>query len=424
MTWLQRYRLRDFVRSSFWIMPACALVCAVVFARFLRSVDDREHWQCLDFTLDGAKSILGSFVASLLTFIVVVCSSLLLVVQLVSSSLTPRIIAPTFRNFLIRLSLSLFIFVYALSIKVLARLTEPVPQFTVAVTISLSVFSLILFLHFVGAVGMALRPIQIMAVIAKRGRAVIYETYPSLYDSSHGQVEAAPSGDLGPVRSVVQYEGASGTLLAFDSAGLVTSAREHGAVIELVPRVGDYVAGGEPLFRIYGSDSIEGTHLRRMVALGPERTLEQDPRFAFRIIVDIACKALSPAINDPTTAVLALDQLHRLLRWVGSRKLLTGSQADSAGAVRLIFSTPKWEDFIWLGTAEIRHYGADSIRVCQRLCCMLQHLIQILPEARRPPLELHLRMLNDTIDRKFPEPDDRMRIRKGAAQSNGAAADA
>jgi uncharacterized membrane protein len=422
VTWLQRYRLRDFVRSSFWIMPACALVCAVLLARFLRSIDDREHWQCLNFTLEGAKAILSSFIASLLTFIVVVCSSLLLVVQLVSSSLTPRIIAPTFRHFLIRLSLSLFVFVYVLSIKVLARLTEPVPQFTVAVAIGLNVFSLILFLHFVGAVGMALRPIQIMAVIAKRGRAVIYEIYPSLYDSSDGQVEAPR--DLGAVRSVVQYEGASGTLLAFDATGLVTTAREHGAVIELVPRVGDYVAGGEPLFRIYGSDSIEGAHLRRMVALGPERTLEQDPRFAFRIIVDIACKALSPAINDPTTAVLALDQLHRLLRWVGSRKLLTGSQTDSAGAVRLVFSTPKWEDFIWLGTAEIRHYGADSIRVCQRLCSMFQHLIQILPEARRPPLELHLRMLNETIDQKFPQPDDRMRIRKGAAQSNGAAADA
>jgi uncharacterized membrane protein len=161
-----------------------------------------------------------------------------------------------------------------------------------------------------------------------------------------------------------------------------------------------------------------------MVALGPERTLEQDPRFAFRIIVDIASKALSPAINDPSTAVLALDQLHRLLRWVGGRKLLTGSQTDSAGAVRLIFSTPKWEDFVWLGTAEIRHYGADSIRVCQRLFSMLQYLIQILPEARRPPLELHLRMLNETIDQKFPQPDDRMRIRKAAALSNGASADA
>jgi uncharacterized membrane protein len=263
-----------------------------------------------------------------------------------------------------------------------------------------------------------------MEVIAKRGRAVIYETYPSLYNSSDDQVEPPPNRDLGPVRSVVQYEGASGTLLAFDVAGLVTTAREHGAVIELVPRVGDYVAGGEPLFRIYGSDSIEGRNLRRMVALGPERTLEQDPRFAFRIIVDIASKALSPAINDPSTAVLALDQLHRLLRWVGGRKLLTGSQTDSAGAVRLIFSTPKWEDFVWLGTAEIRHYGADSIRVCQRLFSMLQYLIQILPEARRPPLELHLRMLNETIDQKFPQPDDRMRIRKAAALSNGASADA
>ncbi len=84
-----------------------------------------------------------------------------------------------------------------------------------------------------------------------------------------------------------------------------------------MPQVGDFVARGEPLFRLYsGAVAIDDRKLRTAAVLGPERTLEQDLTFAFRILVDIAIKALSPAINDPTTAVLALDQLHRLLRMV------------------------------------------------------------------------------------------------------------
>jgi uncharacterized membrane protein len=88
-----------------------------------------------------------------------------------------------------------------------------------------------------------------------------------------------------------------------------------------VPQVGDFVAKGDPLFRLYDGD-IDDRDLQQSVAIGPERTMEQDPAFAFRIIVDVAAKALSPAINDPTTAVLALDQLHHLLRSAGLREEL------------------------------------------------------------------------------------------------------
>jgi uncharacterized membrane protein len=91
-------------------------------------------------------------------------------------------------------------------------------------------------------------------------------------------------------------------------------------MIEVKPEVGNFVAVGEPLFGLYGgATKIDDRTLRGSIAFGSERTLEQDPTFAFRILVNIAIKALSPAIDDPTTAVLAIDQLHRLLRLVGMR---------------------------------------------------------------------------------------------------------
>ena len=91
--------------------------------------------------------------------------------------------------------------------------------------------------------------------------------------------------------------------------------------------------------------------------------MEQDPAFAFRILVDIANKGLSPAINDPTTAVLALDQIHHLLRNVGCRCLDDGRICDATGQIRLIYRTPDWEEFVRLAVTEIRLFGAQVFRL-------------------------------------------------------------
>jgi len=111
-----------------------------------------------------------------------------------------------------------------------------------------------------------------------------------------------------------------------------------------------------------GAAAADDRVLRGAVVFGPERTIEQDGTFAFRVIVDIAIKVLSRAINDPTTAVLAIDQLHRLLRAVGLRHLHDDLIKDEAGKVRVVFRTPDWEDFVQLSCREIRLYGAEIIK--------------------------------------------------------------
>lgn len=425
MNWLNRYRLREFLRSSFWLGPSVAVIAGILLTRGLRWVDAQFQWTCFDFTPEGAKALLAATIASMLTFIVIVASSLLVVVQLVSGDLTPRIIAPTFRHPLIRAVLCTFILSYTVSVAAMARVQDPVPQFTVGTAASLNVLSIMLFVYFVGAIGLGMRPIQVMTRMIRQGHQAIFEVYPAPYDPMEEKTErSAVTNDLEDPHSVVTYEGTSGVLIAFDPDGLVRLAVAHNAVIQIVPRVGDYVAVGEPMFRIHGAISIQHRYLRRTFAMGPERTFQQDPRLAFRNIADIACKALSPAINDPTTTVLAVDHMHRLLRWVGTRNLLSGIHRDSSGVVRLIYSTPTWEDFVWVATAEIRRYGGNSMRVMQRQLAMLQHLIQILPESRHPPLREHMRLLNQAVDRNFVEPEDRERVRSGAEKYNGAAADA
>ena len=162
--------------------------------------------------------------------------------------------------------------------------------------------------------------------------------------------------------------------------------------------------------------------LRQSVIVGPERTIEQDPAFAFRIIVDIACKGLSPAINDPTTGVklASLDQLHHLLRNVGHRELSDGRSARWAqGRLRLVYRTPDWEDYVHLAVTEIRHFGGASIQVARRLRGMLENLIETLPAARGAVLRQELDLLHRSSERFFLEIEDRALAGVSDAQGVG-----
>jgi uncharacterized membrane protein len=184
--------------------------------------------------------------------------------------------------------------------------------------------------------------------------------------------------------------------------------------------MGDFVAVDEPLYRLYGGASgLDERLLREAIVLGTERTMEQDPTFAFRILVDIAIKALSAAINDPTTAVLALDQLHRLLRVVGLRALRGDNVRDATGAARLIYRTPNWEDYVHLACTEIRLCGAGSLQIMRRMRSMLENLVKTLPPHRHPELYQQLKLLDRTIETAYVLAEDRALARIGDPQGLG-----
>src|SRR5205807_1985886 len=138
------------------------------------------------------------------------------------------------------------------------------------------------------------------------------------------------------------------SIIAINLPALETMARRADCSIEILPRVGDFVGTQDALFALRGpgAETINARGLRGQIAFGAERTIEQDSTFALRVIVDIALKALSPAINDPTTAVLAIDQLQRLLRTAGQRNLRDAPVVDRDGTLRLILRTPNWNDFV------------------------------------------------------------------------------
>jgi uncharacterized membrane protein len=406
MTWLQRYRLRHFITNSLWLLPSISMVAALIAVRLL-------HW--LDSTLglesnadpEAIRTLLGTLAASMFTFVVFVCSALLIAVQLASAQLTPRIIAFVFRDPVTKPCLTLFVFVFTLSLSVMIRIKSTVPMLSTHAATYGFMMSLVAFLILVDHVGKVLRPSGALRAVGALGRHVIEDVYPRrLVESREKPSDSSGVPRDDPGRTIVSPR--DGAVLAFDIRGLRDLAERADCVIELVPQVGDYIAAGDPLFRVFGGRAdLTGEALCDFVAVGQERTPEQDPTFAFRIMVDIASKGLSPAINDPTTAVLALDQIHHLLRNVGQRCLDDERVRDRSGRLRLVYRTPDWQEFVHLAATEIRHFGGESIQIARRLRAMLENLIQSLPPERAPLLQQELDLLNRSARRSFPEPEDR-----------------
>jgi uncharacterized membrane protein len=418
MRWLERYQLSRTFRWSLWLFPVLTIGVALVVAPLIRWLDRISGWSWFDLTPDGARTILGAFTSSMLTLVVFVVSSLLIVVQLASAQLTPRIIAMVFASKGIKLVLSIFTFAYTYTITVAGRIDATAPQLPVAVAIVCNLLCIAIFFWFGQWLGGSLRPIAVLEGVAEEGRTVVESIYPELFEAAEEQPGWSPMPESEV--SVIEHLGISGVVLAFSQRDLVAIAERADVVIELVPQVGDFVARGDPLFRVRsGGRPVDAAAVRANVAIGPERTMEQDPRFAFRIMVDIANKALSPAINDPTTGVLALDQIHRLLMYVGKRRLDAGQARDANGRLRLCYGTPDWADFVSLAVTEIRHFGAGSMQVARRLRAMLEHLLHILPEARQVALQQELTLVERATQRAFADEEDRSRCQVGDMQGMG-----
>jgi uncharacterized membrane protein len=314
----------------------------------------------------------------------------------------------------------LFVFTLLFANNALMRTEATVHQLVTVITGVFGLTSLAAFLFFIDYAARLLRPGRILAKIADTGLAVIKAIYPLQDTCNEISLEEGPG--LGPPSRTLYHQGQSATVLAVNVAELIAEAQRSSGIVEFVPQVGDFIATDDPLFHLYNSNSFDESKLQGAVAVGPERTLEQDPMFAFRIVLDIALKALSKAINDPTTATLAIDQLHRLLRAVGKRKLSNEQILDANGQLRVIFRTPNWEDYVRLTFTELRFNGLESIQVVRRLRAMIEDLVKTLPEHRRPVLHRELELLDLAVQRVYTHPEDLALARIPDSQGLGGSA--
>lgn len=419
LVWNDVYRATSYLRSALWTVPFISIVLVLIFAPTLRILDRWLGWRVAGLGVSGAQALYETVITLTLSFVVFTFGSLLVAIQVASGQLTPRIIATTLlRDRVIKYSVGLFVFSLVFAVMALNRLERTVYEIVALVTAALGILCMATFLFLIDYAARLLRPVSIVARVGDEGRAVIMSVYPE---------PAGPEAELAPQfqppdgkRRPVAHAGPSEIVLAVHLASLVAEAQRAGGIVELVPQVGDFISTDEPLFILHGGAvAIPNHRLQAAVATGRERTMEQDPMFAFRIIADIALKALSPAINDPTTAVLALDQLHRLLRVVGRRRLRGETILDGSGEPRVIYRTPDWEDYVNVSCTEIRACGAGNLQVARRLRAMLDDLIATLPARRHPALAEERRRLDLAIEPLYGIPGDLALAREPDSQGLG-----
>jgi uncharacterized membrane protein len=423
LSWNRAYRIVSYLRSALWVVPIVAVLLALVVTSALRLLDRYVAWDLTGLGVAGARTLFETIITLTLSFVVFTFGSLLVAIQIASGQLTPRIIATTLlRDRVIKYTVGLNMFTLLFAVTALNRTADSVSQLVTLLAAMLGVACVASFLFLIDYAARLLRPVRLVALVCDQGLEVIRSVYPEGEPAADGAEGGDAARRLGPSSRVVVHDGRSQIVLAVDVGSLVEEARRLDGVIEFVPQVGDFLAADEPLFRLYGGAARAGeAALRETVAFGSERTMEQDPMFAFRILVDIALKALSPAINDPTTAVLAIDQIHRLLRMVGRRHLHGEAIRDAAGQVRVILRTPDWEDFVHMACNEIRACGAGSIQVPRRMRAMLENLIRSLPVQRHAALRGQLDLLDRSLPDHFKLPEDLALARIPDSQGLGGA---
>jgi uncharacterized membrane protein len=305
----------------------------------------------------------------------------------------------------------------------LVLLNDDAEQLTllpVGVSAALLAVSFLGFLALIVDVRRTYRVSSVVSDTARAGLRAVDRLYPLTVD----EVDAGRSPPVPPAGTPDQVvrapEGTFGVLLGFFAPWLVRVAGAHGATIVIVPAVGDYVETGTPLFLVFGPKQIPERQLRAGIRLGAERTSEQDPLFAIRLLVDVAARALSPAVNDPFTAVQAFDRIAQLLAVLARRYLDEGWQADGSGTVRLWYTTPSWDDYVLLGFSEIRSFGAGVMSIARRLRAALFDLAVLVPGPRRAALDAQVELLDAAVASAYPDATEREQAMTPDRQGIGA----
>jgi uncharacterized membrane protein len=413
MSWARAFQLRQYVKGSLWVLPLLGCVLGVVAAQFSvaldRAVTLPSGWRYSPTTASAVLAAVVGAMVGLLGFVVTVS---VLVVQQATGTLSPRYMRLWYRDRLQKVVLASFAGTFTYAFSLLSRVESAfVPDIGVTVTGVAVATCLVLLLVYVNRFTHSLRPVAVAATVAEAGRGTLTGQISTLLaqQPAHDEQWYADSTPLLTVRI-----GRGGAIQAFSGRGLIKEAVRSDCLLVLLHGVGDFLPAGAPVIEAYrtGSGSGSGSQLapearalQGMVATGTERTIEQDPAFALRILVDIAIRALSPAVNDPTTAVQVLNYIEDVLHTLVTVPLRSHySVADQRGVTRVVVPGRGWTEFLSLAMTEIRLYGATAPQVCRRLRAVLLGLIEVAPLDHQPAISAEITRLDASIEASFPDP--------------------
>ncbi len=392
-------------------IPCAYLLGGIVLGVLAPKVDhDLNSHLAAGLGVAAARDVLTSTATGMIAFTGLVVSSVLVTVQFAASQYSPRLVLWFRRDRLVKNAIGSFLAAPLFALVALRQLEVGATSYrqnvTVLVALVLLVGAGVLFLALLQRVIDGLRPRALYAGVTREGVRAIRAVYPDRL-GEQGDDRPGPPGGPAPSTEPVALRENSGVISSLDLDLLLRFAVEADISIELVCAVGEFVDRGQTVLRLHGDLGEPGDEyaaaLLAAIDISEERTIDQDPEFAIRIVVDTANRALSAAINDPTTAVQAIDALEEMIRELGGRDLETTFRSDPGGTVRLWWPSPGWSDLLDLAFDEIRAYGAGSVQICRRLRAALEDLRATTPELRHALLDEHLRRLQSSILIAFPE---------------------
>lgn len=406
LIFLARRSLVD-LRSGLLFLPGLILFGFVLLALFILALDSRpavEAWVSavsgrlgglLGLGPDPARLVLGSLAGFMLTAVATLYSSLLVVQTLASSQFSPRILGSLLRDGHSQAGVGYLVgtLVFSLMNLMAVRDQPPlVPRLGLLVSLGLGLCGLAVFMHVIAHMSKRVQIGVTMDVIASRAERTIDEVFAPLPAGWLLPTANAPddlaTGAGGPWRR--QESSRSGFVQSIDTEWLFRVAVRHDLELDLGPQVGDFVVAGTPILRLRGAaDPRLPRRLEAAFDLGPVRTIDQDPAFALRQLVDVALKALSPAVNDPGTAVGAMDHCLRLLIRASSRPEGPHGRADSAGRPRLWLRPQRYAELLRLAFSQLRVVARSDFSVCYHLAKALAALAGLPLPADRAQAVAH-----------------------------------
>lgn len=409
-TWKNDVALKKQIRqASAWAIPLLYALIAIVAGLSFPRIEART-WPGLasGLSVSTATAIYSAIASGMIALTGIVFSLAFVMVQFSATAYSPRLVLWIARDPVLSHALGIFTATFLYAIAALAGLDRVgsgrAPLISAWIVIGMLFASVTMFISLIHRIGV-LQINRMLIFTGDLGREAIRTMYGA--PDSSGTGGSFEFRRTSPVHTLVHHGGPR-AIQSVDITALVKLARVSDGVIEVSVAVGDTVGEAVPLLRVFGARrAIDEKELRRAIEVGGERTFQQDPKYVIRLLVDIAIRALSPAVNDPTTAVQALDQIEDLLLRLGSSCLDIGEYRDGDGKLRLVVPFPTWEDFLRLALEEIRFYGATSVQVTRRMTALLAELISGLPEERRAALRHWEQRLQTTIARSFVDAEEK-----------------
>jgi uncharacterized membrane protein len=389
------------------------LVLALVLGLAVPSAEV-SHVRLSPMASASVIAILTSVASGMMALTAIVFSIIFLGIQFGATAYSPRLTGELARRPLLGHALGVFSGTFVYCIVALRSVdlsgTTGVGRLVVGIAVAWLLASVVL-LVMVAAWPQAMILSRVLDEIGRAGIEAVADLDPDLDDGAErprGQVAPAVPEDA-RITHAIRLEGPLSYLQTLRPDKLTEAARRAGGTIVISRAVGDPIAPGETVAVVLDAErAVSGSLIRSGLRVGRARRMRDDPRFALRLLVDVAIRALSPAVNDPTTAVEALDEVERLLIVIGRSRFDDELLRDAAGQVRVVRANlPTWEDVLALALLEVQQYGRDSYQVQRRIGVLLRRLTAELPPVRRPAVAGFAQRHHRVIAESFAHEDDR-----------------